>query len=300
MGETETRSMTDFYDKTHGKWLGILSQIGVDVSGRHGPCPLCGGKDRFRFDDKHGDGDYYCNGCGAGKGMMLYQQITGLDWRSAAKEIEKMLNEIKTIHQKPKKDPRPYLRRISSGLVPITESPDVLAYLKSRNLPISNNIKAHSGIDYYDVEGKKIGTFSAMVGKVVDSDLQPVTLHVTYLENGGKADVPNPKKLMPVVKPFLGSAIRLFPYDGVLGVAEGIETALACYRNDGVPTWSAISDQGLANFKVPDDVKTLVIYGDYDESFAGQAAAYALAKKECRFRQVYVCIPNKVGDWADY
>ena len=37
------------------RWRSILTVLGMDeraLSGKHGPCPLCGGRDRFRFDDR--------------------------------------------------------------------------------------------------------------------------------------------------------------------------------------------------------------------------------------------------------
>ncbi|WP_296818027.1 primase-helicase zinc-binding domain-containing protein [Thiobacillus sp.] len=45
----------------HGRWPGILSRFGLtdkQLSGRHTACPVCGGKDRFRFDDKEGRGTF--------------------------------------------------------------------------------------------------------------------------------------------------------------------------------------------------------------------------------------------------
>lgn len=41
-----------------GHWPHILSALGIKVppAGRHGACPACGGKDRFRLDDKEGRG----------------------------------------------------------------------------------------------------------------------------------------------------------------------------------------------------------------------------------------------------
>ena len=40
-----------------GRWPNILAHFGVAekfLTGKHGPCPICGGKDRFRFDNKEG------------------------------------------------------------------------------------------------------------------------------------------------------------------------------------------------------------------------------------------------------
>ena len=56
-------------DRMVGRWADALRSYGLNekqLSGKHTECPLCGGKDRFRFDDKEGSGSYYCNGCGAG------------------------------------------------------------------------------------------------------------------------------------------------------------------------------------------------------------------------------------------
>lgn len=46
---------------------------------QHQSCPMCGGDDRFRCDDKRGEGTWICSQCGAGNGFMLVQQYTGLD-----------------------------------------------------------------------------------------------------------------------------------------------------------------------------------------------------------------------------
>lgn len=38
-----------------GHWSRILPALGVTVlKNRHQPCPVCAGKDRFRFDDREG------------------------------------------------------------------------------------------------------------------------------------------------------------------------------------------------------------------------------------------------------
>ncbi len=59
------------------RWPMVLSQLGIDVPRsprQHAPCPACGGKDRFRFDDK-GRGSFFCNQCGAGDGLDLIQKV---------------------------------------------------------------------------------------------------------------------------------------------------------------------------------------------------------------------------------
>ncbi|MDM4912857.1 primase-helicase zinc-binding domain-containing protein [Escherichia coli] len=55
----------------------VLAGLSIDVpdsSRRHAPCPACGGKDRFRFDD-NGRGSFICNQCGAGDGLDLIKRV---------------------------------------------------------------------------------------------------------------------------------------------------------------------------------------------------------------------------------
>lgn len=71
-------------------WKMVLQHFGINrdfLSGRHSPCPYCGGRDRFRYDNKHGNGDYFCNGCGAGDGLSLIQKVNGLDFAETAQQL---------------------------------------------------------------------------------------------------------------------------------------------------------------------------------------------------------------------
>ena len=43
-------SVDEVKGRAHGRWPGILAAQGVPAEAlvnRHGPCPMCGGKDRF-------------------------------------------------------------------------------------------------------------------------------------------------------------------------------------------------------------------------------------------------------------
>ena len=83
---------SEIIKNSRGHWQGILASFGVDrnlLTNNHSPCPCCKGKDRFRFDNKNGNGTYYCNQCGAGDGMNLLQAFTGRSFKELAKEIEK-------------------------------------------------------------------------------------------------------------------------------------------------------------------------------------------------------------------
>ncbi|ECX5877016.1 hypothetical protein H0K60_004475 [Salmonella enterica] len=79
-----------------GQWRQVLGNFGVSLpSGRgHGPCPHCGGKDRFRFDDKS-RGRWFCNQCGSGDGFDLLKLV--FDWTDAdtLRELNQYLGDGK-------------------------------------------------------------------------------------------------------------------------------------------------------------------------------------------------------------
>lgn len=70
-------------------WPQILTGLGIAVpeNNKHGPCPICGGKDRFRFDDKQGRGTWICNQCRHGDGLDLVARVNACDLLSAARLV---------------------------------------------------------------------------------------------------------------------------------------------------------------------------------------------------------------------
>ncbi|WP_421247190.1 DUF927 domain-containing protein [Aeromonas jandaei] len=78
--------VSDVAMAANGNWPCVLGALGISVPqrGKHGPCPVCGGKDRFRLDDKEGRGTFFCNGCGAGDGLDLVAKATGKPIKEAA------------------------------------------------------------------------------------------------------------------------------------------------------------------------------------------------------------------------
>lgn len=79
----------------HGKWPDILHNLaGLDhgqLRNKHQPCPACGGTDRYRFDDKTGDGEHYCNQCEPGDGLSLLRKVTGWDFPTALQRVSEYL-----------------------------------------------------------------------------------------------------------------------------------------------------------------------------------------------------------------
>jgi len=80
-----------------GKWPNILQGLGVPsefLSNRHGPCPGCGGTDRFRYDDKDGRGTWVCGQGGDpifGDGFQLLEHVFGWDRRESFARVAEYL-----------------------------------------------------------------------------------------------------------------------------------------------------------------------------------------------------------------
>ena len=107
---------TSVVDHAQGRWpeiLHALAGLSTDqLTDEHQPCPLCGGDDRYRFDDLDGSGSWFCNQCGgkhqsggAGNGMDLLMRKTGWDFATAAQRIEQHLGISTKRRSKPHRIP---------------------------------------------------------------------------------------------------------------------------------------------------------------------------------------------------
>lgn len=292
-------------DAARGRWVSILSALGVDeqyLRNRHGPCPFCGGEDRYRFDDKDGNGTFICNACGYGRGIEFVMRLKMCDFKTACEMVDPLISLAKMETVRKKDDPRPRLRKMWTDSTPIADGDAVMSYLSSRGiaLPLSSDVRRHPKLGYWE-DGQKKGEFQAMVCMLRAKNGDAVSLHTTYLDGGRKANVSTQKKMMPPIGKMTGSAVRLCPHEGTLAIAEGIETALAYTALRGIPCWAATNSTLLAQFEPPDDATRIVVAGDNDANYAGQHAAYSLANRlVIGGRSVTVDIPTTLGaDWAD-
>lgn len=303
-----------FHDKTQhaarGKWRGILMQLGMDekfLANKHGPCPMCGGEDRFRWDNKEGSGSYICGQCGAGDGMALAIAFTGQQFRDVAPRIDAMLGNIKPEAPRPEMtddDRRAALRRVWGASVPVQSGDLVHRYLATRHLEeLIYPPALRFAPRLPDGAGGIRPAMIAMVG-VVGQD-KPVSMHRTFLrpDGTGKADDMGSgvRKLMPGSLPD-GACVALSEYTGgPLGIAEGIETAMSASAMFDLPVWSALNSTMLAKWQPPEGCTEVAIFGDHDAKHGGHAAAWALSHR-LRVKGIHTTthIPTNEGrDWAD-
>jgi len=186
--------------------------------------------------------------------------------------------------------------------------------LRKEMLTKGDSIRYHPALPYYEESDEGVvvcvGKFPAIIAAIRDLDGKIITLHRTYLNSlGKKAKVECPRKMMsiPADKILTGASIQLggFPTSGVLGVSEGLETAMSAFRIYGIPTWSAVSASILEKFEPPKSVHTLLVWADKDKSLTGQRAAQSLKDVlEPKGIAVHVLIPQcplkgKSVDWND-
>lgn len=275
--------------KARGRWYGILTSMGLAESyltGKHGPCPICKcGEDRWRWDNKDGSGSFFCNQCTprAGNGVQLIQKLIGCNFPEALEKVQSVIGGCEKVeNQKSKTDPKIALNKLWQSSIPLTGSDNASIYFHNRGLNLQpDNIRFCEKC--YESESK--AELPAMIARVQSQDGRPISLHRTYLQGNGKADIESPKKLMPGTEPLNGGAIRLFLPDGklfqsgVLGIAEGIETAISCSQMFGIATWSVISTPLMESFVSPENIKHIIIFSDNDSNYAGQRSAYILANR---------------------
>lgn len=116
----------------------------------------------------------------------------------------------------------------------------------------------------------------ALIAAVQGLDGRVTAVQCTYLnpDTGAKADVRAPRKIFGRMH---NGAVRLHMPDrsGLLGLAEGVETALSVFELTGIPCWATLGAHRLARIALPPDVREVHIFRDND--LAGESAATAAA-----------------------
>jgi len=288
-----------------GRWLSIYSALGIEVreDGKHGRCPICHRDGKMRVDDKDGRGTWICT-CSAGDGFKLVQEVLGVDFTGALEAVGAVLGNCE--RRAPRDHPRitpDDLRKMFLGGVKCDQRSLMHKYLAGRGLSVFPTQQVWFN-KIYESETKQYQ--NAMIAVFTMPDGRANCVHRTYLDaDGQKLDIESPRKMTPsLTGKISGGAIRLFDVDGekTMGIAEGIETALAGAEDFKIPFWSAVNASLLKSWVPPDNIEHIVVLGDNDRTFTGQAAAYALAKtivlKHKKTAEVF--IPARVDfDWLD-
>lgn len=291
-----------------GRWAFVLASFGVEPSALrdvHGPCPLCGGSDRFRFDNKEDKGSWFCNQCGSGDGFDLLTKFTGRDFKSLVKEIESDL-----MHTAPAKQstftPDRSIEDKAASMNSVWRSArkptlvnDYLAHRGIKNTSRVVDLRGTMSLSYIDPKTKMKDKFPAMIALIRNAKGKPIGVHRTYLMPDGS----RVKKMMSPIEKLMGGSVRLSPIvNRTVLVAEGIESALAGrelidQKSGEMGVYAALSANMMAGLDLDASLfDNLIICADADLSFTGEASAFALANKMAiKGKSIQVWVPEQRG-----
>jgi hypothetical protein len=136
----------------------------------------------------------------------------------------------------------------------------------------------------------------AMIAGLQAPDRRVIAVQITFLDPRGdrKAQGATPRRTIGRMH---NGAVRLGPAGDVLGIAEGIETALAAMQLTGIPCWACLGSQRMARVAIPDTVREVHLFGDNDEP--GRLAVEQAAKAHAHRRVVVRFPPAGHNDYAD-
>lgn len=260
------------------------------------------------FDDLRG-GVYGCNRQFPGRVFtwsgLDRDRLTPAERAALARQVEQARRDRDTAQRRLWQANAENLSKLWGQCLPLVAGDPVALYLALRLRgelwPLPECLRLHPALPYR-MDGETVGAWPAMVARLSAPDGRLLALHRTWLTpEGRKAPTPGPcKKLTPTSGRLAGACIRLgVPAAGCIGIAEGIETALAARCASGVPTVAAYSAGTLAGWAWPTDLRRLVIFADADS--AGADAADKLRQRaRIAGLSVEVMTPTTPGtDWCD-
>ncbi|MEG9845066.1 primase-helicase zinc-binding domain-containing protein [Enterobacter hormaechei] len=290
-------NVTETVKQACGHWPRILPALGVKVmKNRHQACPVCGGSDRFRFDDKEGRGTWLCNQCGAGDGLKLVEKVFGVKPSEAAQKVSTVTGNlppvakevIATAEAETEAD-RKAAVSLAVRLMEKTRTASGNAYLTrkgfpDRECPVLSVMHKTGGVTFRagDVVVPLYDDTGALVNlQLISSDGLKRTL------KGGAV-----KGACHTIEGKKQAGKRLW-------IAEGYATALTVHHLTGETVMVALSSVNLLSLaslvrqKYP--ACQIVLAADRDLSGDGQSKA-AAAADAC---EGVVALPPVFGDWND-
>ena len=186
---------------------------------------------------------------------------------------------------------------------PVASGTAAWQYLWSRGLPTHQPaLRAHAGL-YVAETGERL---PALVAPIKDSAGHVVATQRIWclprVEYGGDTNPKDSRAPLEARKKTLGSmgdgCVRLAAAGPLLGIAEGVETAIACAVIFKIATWAVCGAARFGSVWIPDEVQQLYIFGDRGE--AGEALAYRAGALHRQDRECSVVLPDeRYGDFAE-
>jgi phage/plasmid primase-like uncharacterized protein len=283
-----------------------LMRVGGELVG---PCPVCGGRDRFAVNVRRQI--WNCRQCTKGGDILdLIQHIDNVSLAEAVAVLtsnepgraRQATTAAPTVKEDNGDDERKRLetaQRIWQETVAI-KGTDGEAYLTRRGIRL-DNVPNHGGLRWHPYCSWEGGTTPCIVARFTDAATGEARGIWRRPVDGSKPKSRGPTR---------GCVIRLWPDEAVttgLVIGEGVETTLSvatrCTHRGALlqPAWAAASAGNLENLAILPGINELTILADRDLNGRGQQAARrcAMRWKEAGCEVVTLTPPEEGTDFND-
>lgn len=292
-----------------GHWPDLLAAVGIDTPhrGKHGPCPACGGKDRFRLDDREGRGTWICNQCGNGDGLDLLVRVTGKSTKEAAELLAPLVGlsaggldpaereriqrqqQAKTEQERQRAEQqRQKAARRAADIMADTgqgESPYLERKGFGSHLSAVNRTLIREGGENFPA-GSLVIPLTNEAGELLNVQLIRADGSKRYLAGGQKA-----------------GAYHRIEGGELVAICEGYATGLSVHQATGASIYCAMDCSNLsavaqiASRQHPE--ARILLCGDNDEGTQGNPGK-TKAEQAAAAIGGLIALPPIAGDWNDY
>ena len=242
-----------------------------------GPCPSCGGTDRFIV--KADRQTYWCRQCRIKGDILNYIELT------TGKNIKEQLAEAGLLDAPKGKTGRGSKEQFIWKQSKPGDSPAYRYLSATRGIANLQHSPAIRWNSFKPNGGKPINRIVLRLSKHGDSPEDPKSLHYLFLDTSAtpprKTGIQTSNAEEGAMK---GRAVWFYPDKDTktVAVAEGAETTLSALSVLGLNGAAALTTSGLKGIVLPQDTKELLIFCDQDtaeKGCAGQKAALELAER---------------------
>jgi putative DNA primase/helicase len=265
--------------------IGDLKRIGGELVG---PCPCCGGRDRFAVHPRKGK--WNCRGSvGGNDAIGLVMHVTGCTFLEAVQMLvgQPVRQQVRRIeyhndNQQPA-DNSDKAAWLWAKRRPISEDTPAARYLRKRGYmgripPTLGYLPSYR--EHPDTMIAAFGFAPEIEPGLIGPPRIVTGVHLTRLTPQGDKAPDTDGKVKSTLGPSMGQPIVLArPSDSLgLAITEGIEDGLSVYLTTGLGIWVAGTAGRMPALAraVPDYIETVTVFAHPDE--AGQRCAQQLAR----------------------
>ena len=286
-----------------------------------GPCPVCGGTDRFHVRSGSTGARVGCRGCIDGEPPHVRSERFGRVLRATFPERFQARDRVRVCESgseplsgvtacgatRPRIPTRTVAeeasRRASAWQLWVSATrlhgTDGERYLTARGVEHvagAPALRFHPGITHRHAPGR----LPALIAGVQGADGRFLGIQRTYIDGPRKAALDPVRASLGTLA---GGAVRLVdPAGDALLLGEGIESTAAAMKVLEWPggAWATLGTPGLRAVVLPESVRRVLIAADRDDNGSGQKAAAALARRmQAEGRRVECWLPSIHRDFND-